>query len=131
MTPSRVRHDARIHVNRGSAPHSPVYRGDFDGTSRIYVDLAPVFSVISRITLPAGTDTLADFFLRMRKPRDPRRIVADRVAGAIKAFGPFPPGCELRGGRTPPVQRIRRISSVIEVILMSAAAGEPARCLRL
>src|SRR5437868_1472726 len=81
-------HDTANPIDR-SLRRIAVYRGDFDGTVVVDVDLGPGRLGNLADYLAAGTDDLADFFLWNAEARDPRRIVADRVAGASQSLCHF------------------------------------------
>src|SRR5580704_1867073 len=82
-------HDAANPVDRGLRRIS-VNCGDLDGAIVVYIDLGPGRLDDLPDDFAAGTDDLADLFLRNAEAGDPRRIVADGVAGARQSLGHLP-----------------------------------------
>src|SRR5271165_1635801 len=81
--------DAANPVDRGLCRIS-IYRGHFDRAVIIYVYLGPGGLCDLANDLAAGTDDLANLFLRNAEAGDPRRVVADRVAGAGQGLRHLP-----------------------------------------
>src|SRR5438105_5804841 len=80
--------DAADPVDRGLC-RIPVYRRDLDGPVVVYVDLGPGRLGNLANDLAARTDDLANLLFRDAEAGDPRRVVADGVAGARQSLRHF------------------------------------------